>query len=125
MDTTASNNLDRREFDFYVNTVNIATKPLQSVAYSNVKNGCNNSNDNGTYSSLLCHSKSTTASPLAMRKREKLLHRFSDAATLGRKLRRRKQNNRTCRSMTETIEMLADPVVEDEFLVRITIQFLL
>ncbi|XP_075146706.1 zonula occludens-like protein polychaetoid isoform X3 [Haematobia irritans] len=66
------------------------------------------------YSSLLCHSSSTT-SPLAVRKREKLLHRFSDAATLGRKLKKKKNTNRTCRSMTEAIEMLADPVIEDEF----------
>ncbi|KAM7359564.1 zonula occludens-like protein polychaetoid isoform 5-T5 [Cochliomyia hominivorax] len=66
------------------------------------------------YSSLLCHSNSTS-SPLAVRKREKLLHRFSDAATLGRKLKKKKNTNRTCRSMTEAIEMLADPVIEDEF----------
>lgn len=68
------------------------------------------------YSSLLCHSNSTS-SPLAVRKREKLLHRFSDAATLGRKLKKKKNTNRTCRSMTEAIEMLADPVIEDEFFV--------
>ncbi|XP_002017386.2 tight junction protein ZO-2 isoform X6 [Drosophila persimilis] len=66
------------------------------------------------YGSLLCHA-SSTASPLAVRKRDKLLHRFSDAATLGRKLKKKKNTNRTCRSMTEAIEMLADPVIEDEF----------
>lgn len=124
IDPTPIEDLDSKEFDCYANTINIATKPTPPVAYINIKNGCN-SNGNGNYSSLLCHSKSTTASPLATRKREKLLHRFSDAATLGRKLRRRKQNNRTCRSMTETIEMLADPVVEDEFLVSKIIQSLL
>lgn len=124
IDPTPIEDLDSREFDFYANTINIATKPTPPVAYINIKNGCN-SNGNSNYSSLLCHSKSTTASPLATRKREKLLHRFSDAATLGRKLRRRKQNNRTCRSMTETIEMLADPVVEDEFLVSKIVHFLL
>lgn len=68
------------------------------------------------YSSLLCHTNSTS-SPLAVRKRDKLLHRFSDAATLGRKLKKKKNTNRTCRSMTEAIEMLADPVIEDEFFV--------
>lgn len=70
------------------------------------------------YSSLLCHTNSTS-SPLAVRKRDKLLHRFSDAATLGRKLKKKKNTNRTCRSMTEAIEMLADPVIEDEFFVSI------
>lgn len=74
------------------------------------------SSSNGVYSSLLCHA-SSTASPLAVRKRDKLLHRFSDAATLGRKLKKKKNTNRTCRSMTEAIEMLADPVIEDEFFV--------
>ncbi|XP_030373861.1 uncharacterized protein LOC115623597 isoform X3 [Scaptodrosophila lebanonensis] len=71
------------------------------------------SSTNG-YGSLLCHA-SNTGSPLAVRKRDKLLHRFSDAATLGRKLKKKKNTNRTCRSMTEAIEMLADPVIEDEF----------
>lgn len=70
------------------------------------------------YSSLLCHA-SSTASPNVVRKRDKLLHRFSDAATLGRKLKKKKINNRTCHSMTEAIEMLADPVIEDEFFVSI------
>ncbi|KAL5273202.1 hypothetical protein ACFFRR_000146 [Megaselia abdita] len=69
------------------------------------------------YSSLLCHA-SSTASPNVVRKRDKLLHRFSDAATLGRKLKKKKINNRTCHSMTEAIEMLADPVIEDEFFRR-------
>uniref|UniRef100_A0A1I8NW97 Tight junction protein ZO-1 n=1 Tax=Stomoxys calcitrans TaxID=35570 RepID=A0A1I8NW97_STOCA len=91
--------------NFYANTASIAT------------NGSGHGGGGGSisnYSSLLCHSSSTT-SPLAVRKREKLLHRFSDAATLGRKLKKKKNNNRTCRSMTEAIEMLADPVIEDEF----------
>ncbi|XP_011188071.2 tight junction protein ZO-1 isoform X3 [Zeugodacus cucurbitae] len=71
-------------------------------------------NNSNNYSSLLCHGNSAS-SPTAVRKREKLLHRFSDAATLGRKLKKKKNTNRTCRSMTEAIEMLADPVIEDEF----------
>ncbi|XP_054747083.1 tight junction protein ZO-1 isoform X2 [Anastrepha obliqua] len=70
--------------------------------------------NNNNYSLLLCHANSAS-SPTAVRKREKLLHRFSDAATLGRKLKKKKNTNRTCRSMTEAIEMLADPVIEDEF----------
>uniref|UniRef100_A0A1A9Z6E8 Uncharacterized protein n=1 Tax=Glossina pallidipes TaxID=7398 RepID=A0A1A9Z6E8_GLOPL len=81
------------------------------VNASSLSNNATGSN----YSSLLCHASSSTTSPLAVRKREKLLHRFSDAATLGRKLKKKKNNNRTCRSMTEAIEMLADPVIEDEF----------
>ncbi|XP_065361964.1 tight junction protein ZO-1 isoform X4 [Calliphora vicina] len=80
--------------------------------YANVSTIAASSSNN--YSSLLCHA-SSTSSPLAVRKREKLLHRFSDAATLGRKLKKKKNTNRTCRSMTEAIEMLADPVIEDEF----------
>lgn len=74
--------------------------------------------NNNNYSSLLCHGNSAS-SPTVVRKREKLLHRFSDAATLGRKLKKKKNINRTCRSMTEAIEMLADPVIEDEFFVSI------
>lgn len=94
--------------NFYANTATIA---------SNGCGGGGGGNGGGSnYSSLLCHSSSTT-SPLAVRKREKLLHRFSDAATLGRKLKKKKNTNRTCRSMTEAIEMLADPVIEDEFFV--------
>lgn len=85
------------------------------VNASSLSNNATGSN----YSSLLCHASSSTTSPLAVRKREKLLHRFSDAATLGRKLKKKKNNNRTCRSMTEAIEMLADPVIEDEFFVSI------
>uniref|UniRef100_A0A1A9WH05 Uncharacterized protein n=1 Tax=Glossina brevipalpis TaxID=37001 RepID=A0A1A9WH05_9MUSC len=81
------------------------------VNASSLSNNATGSN----YGSLLCHTSSSTTSPLAVRKREKLLHRFSDAATLGRKLKKKKNNNRTCRSMTEAIEMLADPVIEDEF----------
>ncbi|XP_039958845.1 uncharacterized protein LOC120773793 isoform X3 [Bactrocera tryoni] len=87
--------------NFYVNTRG------SSETYTMVSNSNN-------YSSLLCHSNSAS-SPTGVRKREKLLHRFSDAATLGRKLKKKKNTNRTCRSMTEAIEMLADPVIEDEF----------
>ncbi|XP_036337852.1 uncharacterized protein LOC118747793 isoform X4 [Rhagoletis pomonella] len=86
--------------NFYVN-----------ARYSSVNNSMTGNNN---YSSLLCHANSNS-SPTAVRKREKLLHRFSDAATLGRKLKKKKNTNRTCRSMTEAIEMLADPVTEDEF----------
>lgn len=77
---------------------------------------------NNNYSSLLCHANSMQ-SPTSVSKREKLLHRFSDAATLGRKLKKKKNTNRTCRSMTEAIEMLADPVIEDEFFVSIVCLF--
>lgn len=85
-----------------------------SVTQQNAYQGSSTISNN--YSSLLCHARSTT-SPTAVRKREKLLHRFSDAATLGRKLKKKKNTNRTCHSMTEAIEMLADPVIEDEFFV--------
>ncbi|XP_017104412.2 tight junction protein ZO-3 isoform X13 [Drosophila bipectinata] len=89
------------------------TAPAQYQPQNFYANTGTISSTNG-YGSLLCHS-SSTASPLAVRKRDKLLHRFSDAATLGRKLKKKKNTNRTCRSMTEAIEMLADPVIEDEF----------
>ncbi|XP_030571910.1 tight junction protein ZO-1 isoform X11 [Drosophila novamexicana] len=89
------------------------TAPAQYQPQNFYANTGTISSTNG-YSSLLCHA-SSTASPLAVRKRDKLLHRFSDAATLGRKLKKKKNTNRTCRSMTEAIEMLADPVIEDEF----------
>ncbi|XP_032596252.1 tight junction protein ZO-1 isoform X13 [Drosophila grimshawi] len=90
------------------------TAPAQYQPQNFYANTGTISSTNGGYSSLLCHA-SSTASPLAVRKRDKLLHRFSDAATLGRKLKKKKNTNRTCRSMTEAIEMLADPVIEDEF----------
>ncbi|XP_046804193.1 tight junction protein ZO-1-like isoform X4 [Lucilia cuprina] len=96
-------------------TTSSLTAPSQYQAqnfYANASTIAAASSNN--YSSLLCHA-SSTSSPLAVRKREKLLHRFSDAATLGRKLKKKKNTNRTCRSMTEAIEMLADPVIEDEF----------
>ncbi|XP_017031383.1 tight junction protein ZO-3 isoform X12 [Drosophila kikkawai] len=89
------------------------TAPAQYQPQNFYANTGTISSTNG-YGSLLCHT-SSTASPLAVRKRDKLLHRFSDAATLGRKLKKKKNTNRTCRSMTEAIEMLADPVIEDEF----------
>lgn len=92
------------------------TAPAQYQPQNFYANTGTISTSNGVYSSLLCHA-SSTASPLAVRKRDKLLHRFSDAATLGRKLKKKKNTNRTCRSMTEAIEMLADPVIEDEFFV--------
>lgn len=113
-----TNNLEERQsLDFYENASNITTTKATIPLSSKSKDSTNNSNNNGNYSLLLCNGKSTTTSSLATRKREKLLHRFSDAATLSRKLRRKKENSRTCRSMTEMIEMLADPVTEDDFLV--------
>ncbi|XP_037943099.1 uncharacterized protein LOC119675952 [Teleopsis dalmanni] len=90
------------------------TAPSQYQTQNFYANTSTISSTSNNYSSLLCHA-SSTSSPLATRKREKLLHRFSDAATLGRKLKKKKNTNRTCRSMTEAIEMLADPVIEDEF----------
>ena len=92
------------------------TAPAQYQAQNFYANAATISSSSNNYSSLLCHA-SSTSSPQAVRKREKLLHRFSDAATLGRKLKKKKNTNRTCRSMTEAIEMLADPVIEDEFFV--------
>ncbi|XP_073830421.1 zonula occludens-like protein polychaetoid isoform X4 [Musca autumnalis] len=102
-----------------IDSTSTLTAPSQYQAQNYYANTASISTGGGgggssNYSSLLCHSSSTT-SPLAVRKREKLLHRFSDAATLGRKLKKKKNINRTCRSMTEAIEMLADPVIEDEF----------
>lgn len=123
------NNLEEQAFDIYANTIGSTTKPSIPIPIpipssnnigSNISEIIGNNNGSANYSLLLCNGKSTTTSPLAMRKREKLLHRFSDAATLGRKIRRKKENSRTCRSMTETIEMLADPVIEDDLLVSKT-----
>uniref|UniRef100_A0A1I8NBM5 Uncharacterized protein n=1 Tax=Musca domestica TaxID=7370 RepID=A0A1I8NBM5_MUSDO len=102
-----------------IDSTSTLTAPAQYQAqnyYANTASIHAGGGGSSNYSSLLCHSSSTT-SPLAVRKREKLLHRFSDAATLGRKLKKKKNINRTCRSMTEAIEMLADPVIEDEFFV--------
>ncbi|XP_017847322.2 tight junction protein ZO-2 isoform X11 [Drosophila busckii] len=92
-------------------------QPQNFYANTGTISSSTNGAGGGGYSSLLCHASSAAAaaSPQAVRKRDKLLHRFSDAATLGRKLKKKKNTNRTCRSMTEAIEMLADPVIEDEF----------
>lgn len=57
----------------------------------------------------------TTTLPVAIKKRNKLRHRFSDVGSWGRK---KKEKVLKYRSMNiESLEMLGDPVVEDEFFV--------
>ncbi|XP_037923012.1 tight junction protein ZO-2 isoform X4 [Hermetia illucens] len=91
--------------------VNLNQK-VDSISKFNQSSATSNSSN---YSSLLCHNTTTTTSPATVRKRDKILHRFSDAATIGRKLKKKKNTSRPCRSMAEPIEVLADPVVEDDF----------
>lgn len=73
--------------------------------YSNINN----------YSSLLCHQAAGTSSPPAIKKRDKLRYRLSDVGTWGR--RKKDKFNRRFHSMNETIELLADPVIEDNSMV--------
>lgn len=70
-------------------------------------------------SSLLCHQSHGTDSPLMSPKRRenKLSYRYSDASTWDIKASKNKKNRRNYHSMSETIETLADPVVEDADLV--------
>lgn len=59
--------------------------------------------------------------PLALqppvKKRDKLRHRFSDVGSWGRKKEKRKHRYRSMN--IETLEVLGDPVIEDEFFVSI------
>lgn len=65
--------------------------------------------------SLLCHGV-TTSPTNAVKKRDKLRHRFSDVGSWGRR-RKNKKGIRQFHSMNETIEVLADPVIEDDIFV--------
>lgn len=59
----------------------------------------------------------TATLPVAVKKRSKLRHRFSDVGSWGRK---KKERTAKYRSMNvESLEVLADPVIEDEFFVSI------
>lgn len=102
--------------------------PIQSPVYSplyvnkNVLNGNVNetpllyddANSLNNYS-LLCHGVGAGANN-AVKKRDKLRHRFSDVGSWGRK-RKNKKGIRQFHSMNETIEVLADPVIEDDIFV--------
>lgn len=66
-------------------------------------------------SSLFCHQQSLTSSP-AVKKRNKLAYSYSSVGTWDA-ARRSKKNRRHYHSMNETIEVLADPVVEDDIFV--------
>ncbi len=70
--------------------------------------------------SLLCHGVTTATSPTntVVKKRDKLRHRFSDVGSWGRR-RKNKKGIRQFHSMNETIEVLADPVIEDDIFVSI------
>lgn len=71
--------------------------------------------------SLLCHG--VTSPTNTVKKRDKLRHRFSDVGSWGRK-RKNKKGIRQFHSMNETIEVLADPVIEDDiFVSRIFLHF--
>ncbi|KAJ6638038.1 hypothetical protein Bhyg_10771 [Pseudolycoriella hygida] len=97
------------------------TIPIHSPMYSPLYMNKNvlNSNENETpllYDSLnnyslLCHGGSSPTN--TVKKRDKLRHRFSDVGSWGRK-RKNKKGIRQFHSMNETIEVLADPVVEDD-----------
>lgn len=57
----------------------------------------------------------TATLPVAVKKRSKLRHRFSDVGSWGRK---KKERTARYRSMNvESLEVLGDPVIEDEFFV--------
>lgn len=59
-----------------------------------------------------------TTLPVAIKKRNKLRHRFSDVGSWGRK---KKDRAHKYRSMNiESLEVLGDPVIEDEFFVSIS-----
>lgn len=102
--------------------------PIHSPVYSplyvnkNVLNGNQNetpllyddANSLNNYS-LLCHGV-TTSPTNAVKKRDKLRHRFSDVGSWGRR-RKNKKGIRQFHSMNETIEVLADPVIEDDIFV--------
>lgn len=63
----------------------------------------------------------TTTLPVAVKKRSKLRHRFSDVGSWGL---RRKDRAHKYRSMNiESLEVLGDPVIEDEFFVSSSFVF--
>lgn len=75
-------------------------------------------------SSLLCHQGTGTDSPLMSAKRRdnnKLAYRYSDASTWDIKASKNKKNRRNYHSMSETIETLADTVVEDADLMPVSV----
>lgn len=61
----------------------------------------------------------TTTLPVAVKKRSKLRHRFSDVGSWGLRKKDRRQKYRSMN--IESLEVLGDPVIEDEFFVSITI----
>lgn len=61
----------------------------------------------------------TTTLPVAVKKRTKLRHRFSDVGSWGLRKKDRRQKYRSMN--IESLEVLGDPVIEDEFFVSITI----
>lgn len=103
--------------------------PIHSPVYSplyvnkNVLNGNENetallyddANSLNNYS-LLCHGVTTSPTNNVVKKRDKLRHRFSDVGSWGRR-RKNKKGIRQFHSMNETIEVLADPVIEDDIFV--------
>lgn len=64
----------------------------------------------------------TATLPTAVKKRSKLRHRFSDVGSWGRK---KKERTAKYRSMNvESLEVLGDPVIEDEFFVSTSNNFI-
>lgn len=57
----------------------------------------------------------TTTLPVAVKKRSKLRHRFSDVGSWGLRKKDRRQKYRSMN--IESLEVLGDPVIEDEFFV--------
>lgn len=62
----------------------------------------------------------TTTLPVAVKKRSKLRHRFSDVGSWGLRKKDRRQKYRSMN--IESLEVFGDPVIEDEFFVSTTIQ---
>lgn len=60
----------------------------------------------------------TTTLPVAVKKRTKLRHRFSDVGSWGLRKKDRRQKYRSMN--IESLEVLGDPVIEDEFFVSTT-----
>lgn len=104
-----------------------ANNRINFTNYGTTQNSAKLSNSGGSRhkaasrsSSLLCHASNVTDSPLMSPKRRdhqvnhnKLAYRYSDASTWDIKASKNKKNRRNYHSMSETIETLADPVVED------------
>lgn len=64
----------------------------------------------------------TTTLPVAVKKRTKLRHRFSDVGSWGLRKKDRRQKYRSMN--IESLEVLGDPVIEDEFFVSIQINLI-